>query len=152
MADEVGMTVLLVDDEPLILRSMAQALRGEGYEALAASTAREALALAQPSKAGAQRPRVDLLITDILMPTMSGHALVREMRKSRPDLTVLFISGSPVEPAESGAQSSGDAVLLKPFGLADLLGEVRKLIGPPTAPAALATLAAPASEQDLRSR
>jgi len=130
----VGLRILLVDDEPLILRSMAQVLRLEGYEAIAASTPAEALALATASLATASAepmPWFDLLITDILMPKMSGHVLAREVRLLVPSLVTLFISGSPVEPSDSSEyRQPTDAVLLKPFGLADLLGEVCRLIGP----------------------
>ena len=153
------MRILIVDDEPLILCGMAQALRGEGYETLAAASPAEALALvssAVVSSAVAEgRPTTcfDLLITDVHMPKMSGHALAKELRQRRATRVTLFISGSPVEPSELGEHGpSADSILLKPFGLTKLLGAVCDLIGPGSCLPRLAPLAAPSSEQNLGSR
>jgi len=155
----VGAKILIVDDEPLILCGMAQALRGEGYETLAASSAAEALALVSSAivssavAEGGLAARFDLLITDVHMPKMSGHALAKELRQQRPTLVTLFISGSPVEPSVVGEVGpSADSILLKPFGLTKLLDAVCDLIGPAGRLPRLAPLAAPSSEQNLGSR
>jgi CheY-like chemotaxis protein len=79
-------TVLLVDDEEVIRTTTAQMLSDMGYTVFEAATAKEALSQLKD-------PRIDLLVTDHLMPGMSGTELAREAQAMRPGLPILIISG-----------------------------------------------------------
>jgi CheY-like chemotaxis protein len=102
-------TVLLVDDEEIIRATTAQMLVDMGYEVVEASSAKEAqLHLADP--------RIDLLITDHLMPGMSGTEFARETQARRPGLPILIISGyADVEDVAPDLPR-----LMKPFRAAEL--------------------------------
>lgn len=81
-------TLLIVENESAIRNLLQMALRRSGYTVLAAESAREALEIVR-GHTGA----IDLLITDVVMPDMSGPELVRELSAIRPDTRTLFMSG-----------------------------------------------------------
>jgi CheY-like chemotaxis protein len=81
-------TILLVDDEPAVCHITGHMLEVHGFSVLYAESAHRALRLAE-EHAG----RIDLLVTDILMPDISGPTLAQQLRLHQPDLPVLFISG-----------------------------------------------------------
>jgi PAS domain S-box-containing protein len=109
-------TVLLVDDEELIRTSTAQMLADMGYTVIEMDSARDALAhLADP--------RIDLLITDHLMPGMSGTELAREAQAKRPSLPILIISGF----AEVEDIAPDLPRLMKPFRAAELAAGLASL-------------------------
>lgn len=114
-------TVLVVDDEPSLLSSVATALRRSGYEVFEAADGEAALAVAQ------QHP-IGVLVTDIVMPGIDGVALAATMRAAQPTLAVLFITGfAGGEPAR---RLPADAtVLRKPFRALDLVSSVERLAG-----------------------
>jgi nitrogen-specific signal transduction histidine kinase len=103
-------TALLVDDEDLVRMSTADMLMDLGYEVVEASSAEEALSLIS----GGLRP--DLLVTDHLMPGMSGVELARALRGDRPELPVLIVSGY----AEAESIAPEIPRLTKPFRNAEL--------------------------------
>jgi PAS domain S-box-containing protein len=103
-------TVLLVDDEELVRASTAEMLRDLGYLVVEAPTAEAALAMASGGLA------FDLLVSDHLMPGMSGSELARLLRASRPDLRVLIVSGY----AEAEGLAADLPRLTKPFRSAEL--------------------------------
>jgi two-component system cell cycle sensor histidine kinase/response regulator CckA len=113
-------TILLVDDEPALLRLMMSALTAEGYQVHQARNGVEAVALFD--REGAD---IDLLITDMQMPYVDGPQLVERLRARRQTLKVIGISGR-VAPL-----GGTDAFLAKPFARAELLAKVRELVGPP---------------------
>ncbi len=83
-------TVLLVDDDPALRKTLERSLSRWGYEVLTAANGGEALRVA------AQHPRrIDLLLTDIAMPGISGLDLAYQLGRDRPEAAVLFLSGSP---------------------------------------------------------
>jgi CheY-like chemotaxis protein len=82
-----SLTVLVVDDEPLISMSVCDMLEDLGHQAISACSAREALAILQ------EQPGIDLLITDQAMPQKTGTQLAREVLTLRPDLTVFLSTG-----------------------------------------------------------
>jgi PAS domain S-box-containing protein len=110
-------TVLLVDDEVLIRMSTADMLSEIGYEVLEAGSAEEALGLFD---GGA---RIDVLVTDHLMPGMTGGELAHMVRDRRPDLPVLIISGY----AETDGIPTTLPRLTKPFRQADLIAVVTQM-------------------------
>jgi two-component system cell cycle sensor histidine kinase/response regulator CckA len=79
-------SVLVLEDDDLVRDVVERTLRRLGYEVTGASRPTEAIALAREN-------RYDLLITDVVMPEMTGDALAREIRANRPDLPVVFMSG-----------------------------------------------------------
>ncbi len=81
-------TILLVEDEEAVRSFAARALRMRGYEVLEASGGEEALDIVRSRK-----DTIHLLITDVVMPNMDGPTLVREVKRLRPDMAVIFMSG-----------------------------------------------------------
>jgi CheY-like chemotaxis protein len=87
-APPAGTTILIVDDEESVLKLLRTILTHAGYAVIEAANGRQALEkLAQP-------PRVDLMITDIVMPEQEGLEMLRALRRQRPDLKVIAISGA----------------------------------------------------------
>lgn len=104
-------TVVLCDDEPAVLQVMQRALEDEEWELLAASSPAQALSIAQ-SHAG----DVHLLVTDVVMPGMTGVELAQSWRKCRPQTRIAFVSGySRGGLHASGEQAIDGAFLAKPF-------------------------------------
>lgn len=104
-------TVLLVEDEPLVRSATARVLLSAGLRVLEASTPDMAL------KLSAERPeKIDLLLTDVVLPTMNGRELADKVAKLRPRVRVLFMSGY-TDDAFSGDEllDAGAAFLAKPF-------------------------------------
>jgi CheY-like chemotaxis protein len=101
---------LMVDDEDLVRLSVADMLVDLGYEVLEASSAKEAWRMVQEGL------RPDLVVTDHLMPGMTGLELARALRSSQPDLPVVIVSGY----AEMEGVAPGFPRLTKPFRSADL--------------------------------
>ena len=117
-------TILLVEDEPGIRALVRKILRREHYAVLEAGSAEEAM-----NVAAAQEGRIDLLVTDVILPGMSGRDLAEGMRESLPDLKVLYVSGfTPDESVRAGAFPPGAKFLQKPFTLSALVGKVREAL------------------------
>jgi PAS domain S-box-containing protein len=117
-------TLLLVEDEPLILR-MAKRVLGElGYTVLSASDGYEALDVLARFAGD-----VHLLITDVVMPKMSGRELVARVSALRPDIRVLYSSGYPAdEIGEDGVLGDGINFLAKPYVPSKLADAVRDVL------------------------
>jgi two-component system cell cycle sensor histidine kinase/response regulator CckA len=119
-----GETVLVVDDEPVVLAMMTRSLREAGYEVLAAADGPSALALAQ----GHPGP-IHVLVTDLAMPGMRGRELARAMAKIVPAARVLFVSGFAGDEVERlGLLEAGRPFLSKPFAPELLVERVRDLL------------------------
>jgi nitrogen-specific signal transduction histidine kinase/ActR/RegA family two-component response regulator len=114
--------ILVVDDEPAVLGLLRQTLAGRGYLVTEARDAEEALALALASDEG-----FDLLVTDVVMPGLTGPQLARHMTEMFPGLAVLFISGYPGEThSERAAFGARAGYLPKPFTAEMLLRYARQ--------------------------
>jgi CheY-like chemotaxis protein len=117
-------TILLAEDEPQVRLPTVRSLTGLGYEVLVATNGAEALSLAS-----AHHGKIDLLVTDVVMPGMRGNELAAELRRLRPDLRVLYISGYAEDSASiERALAEGDSFLPKPFTVPDLARRVRALL------------------------
>ena len=122
-ASEPTKTLLVVDDDPVLLDLEVQILRQEGYTVLPAASATEALRLAVTT------PMIHLLITDLLMPEVDGLELTRRFRAVHPKTPVLMVSGSlPVLRARSEPDLDRFEFLAKPFEFNELLHKVRTLL------------------------
>jgi PAS domain S-box-containing protein len=119
-------TILVVEDEPAVLRLAATLLERLGYIVLAAGTPGEAVRLAQEHAA-----RIDLLITDVVMPEMNGRALARTLLSFNPDLRRLFMSGYTADViTHHGVLDPGVHFLQKPFSGSALAAAVRAALEP----------------------
>ncbi len=107
-------TILLVEDEDMVRAVAERALTRAGYTVVTASQGEEGL------ERFAQMEKVDLIISDVVMPTMDGPAMVRALRAKRPDLPVLFMSGYAEEQLRQSIDIDDVAFLPKPFSVAQL--------------------------------
>ena len=111
-------SVLVVDDEQSILTLAQHILEKNGYAIFTAASGGEALARFEQ-----HRSEIALVVTDIVMPGMSGAELARRLQQMQPGLPVLFMSGTEVSPAETRP------LLAKPFTPRELIDSVSALIG-----------------------
>jgi CheY-like chemotaxis protein len=119
--------VLLVEDEDNIREPAQEVLEGRGYTVLAAHDATEALGLAQDHPGP-----IHLLVTDVIMPGMSGSQLAERMASLRPEARVLYISGYPEDAIDHhGVSQIGPSFLQKPFPPGLLLSTVRSMLDSP---------------------
>ncbi|MDF2693030.1 MAG: sensory box histidine kinase/response regulator [Labilithrix sp.] len=119
-----GETVLVVEDSANVRKLVCAMLRGNGYQVLEARSAPDALALFEQ-----HRGTIDVLLTDVIMPQMSGRDLALRARGDYALSKILFMSGYDDEIiAHQGSLEPGTQLLKKPFLEADLLRSVRRVI------------------------
>ena len=122
-------TILLAEDEPSLRRLIGRVLRTQGYTILEAADGNEALALGQANGA-----KIQLLLTDVIMPGLSGKMLAEWITQVNPGVKVLFISGYINNAAVRGAMSkAGTFFLQKPFNPLTLAKKVREALEGPVA-------------------
>ena len=115
-------TILLVEDEEAVRSFAARALRMRGYNVLEADGGDKALEIVQ---GGAE---IHLIITDVVMPNMDGPTMVKHVKKLKPELPVIFMSGY-AEEAFRRDEGAGDIHFLpKPFGLKQLAAKVKDVL------------------------
>jgi two-component system, cell cycle sensor histidine kinase and response regulator CckA len=115
-------TVLLVEDDPSVRHITARILRRQGYVVVEASRPSEARAICETGD------QVDLLLTDLVMPEMTGVKLANELMLARPGLRVLYMTGyagAALSEAQSGMVKPEERVIQKPFTSDALLDRVR---------------------------
>jgi len=123
-SDLRGRRILVVDDEPGVLRLLQRVLETAGCRVLAAASAEEALMELEGSEGG-----LDLLVTDIVMPGKSGVELADEVRARLPGTAVLFVSAYTSDALrEQGIASLAAYLLQKPFTAEELLSQVRRTL------------------------
>ena len=118
-------TILFVEDEDSLRTVISDFLAESGYHMLTATNGRDALAIAT-----AHEGVIDLLLTDVIMPQMSGPELARKIRAMRPQMKVIFISGyseTILEPFD--VNDSGIALLQKPFTIRVLFAKLQEMFG-----------------------
>jgi CheY-like chemotaxis protein len=116
----------VVEDEALVRDVACRILGDHGYEVLAATDAAAALRICQEL----DRP-IDLLLTDVVMPGLSGPELVEQVRALRPGIPTLFMSGYPGDVLLRRSPTAGTEVVGKPFTATTLLEKVRSAVGQP---------------------
>lgn len=122
-----GQTILLVEDEVAVLDMGCEGLRYLGYNVITAHSPSEAIRLAE-SHADA----IDLLLTDVVMPEMSGRLLAEQLTSQQPALRVLYMSGHPADLiVRRGILQEGVHLLSKPFSLYDLACRVHDVLSSP---------------------
>ena len=118
----VSHTILAVDDDQLVLHLLEEVLRSAGYRVLTASGGWSAISAYESLNSP-----VHLLLTDVIMPDLTGPVLAERLRSRQPDLRVLFISGfHDADLVQRFAGDKGFSVLSKPFTVEGLLREVRQ--------------------------
>jgi PAS domain S-box-containing protein len=118
-------TILVVEDQPAVRTFTMAALRERGYHVIEASNGPEALAVA-----GRHPGKLDLLLTDVVMPGMNGKELSERLKELHPKVNVLFISGYSADViAHRGVLNPGVAFLNKPFSQEELAEKVRAVLG-----------------------
>ncbi len=117
-------TILLVEDEEAVRSFAARALKLRGYHVMEAAGGEEALEIVK------QRPgAIHLLITDVVMPNMDGPTLVRAVKRLRPDMAVIFMSGYAEEAFRRNDERAEELHFLpKPFGLKQLAAKVKDVL------------------------
>ena len=119
-------TILLVEDEELLRAGVQEVLEIQGYKVITAPDGEQALACLAAQT-------VDLIITDLVMPKMDGVDFVKQLRKIKPDLPVIVVSGSTRNIMQRYGIDSiqvpgANASLPKPFKSVDLIEQVRQLL------------------------
>jgi CheY-like chemotaxis protein len=117
-------TILLVEDEDEVRALAREVLERQGYTVLEASDGLRALRHLET-----EADRIDLVLTDVVMPRMSGRELVDRVRAIRAEMRVLYMSGYTEDAiVRHGVRDSSAVLLGKPFAPADLLGKVREVL------------------------
>jgi DNA-binding response OmpR family regulator len=116
--------VLLVEDDTAARRALEEFLAEDGHTVLTAGSGPDAERLFRTS-----RVPIDVVVTDMVLPRMSGPELIRRLRALRPGLKTLFMSGHTPETAHQQGGIGDAAFLQKPFEVGDLLGRIRDLLG-----------------------
>ncbi|MFN2640350.1 MAG: ATP-binding protein [Actinomycetota bacterium] len=118
-----GETVLVVEDNASMLELVSLTLSDKGYRVLAAANGSEAISIAEQSD-----PPIDLLLTDVVMPQMSGPELISYLHRARPDLPAICMSGYAESISDPGDAGEGVRFIGKPFTPEQLLALVRETL------------------------
>jgi two-component system, cell cycle sensor histidine kinase and response regulator CckA len=119
-----GRTILIVEDEPAVLEVTARILRRNGYQVQATASGSQALALAAEHD-------IDLLLTDQVMPEISGPELADLIRRIRPETAVLYMSGYSQDISGARRASAADLLVRKPFTEQTLLDGIQAALAAP---------------------
>lgn len=115
------MRILLVEDEPDLLRSLAQALREEGYAVDTAADGEEGLHKAENGE-------YDALVLDVMLPKLDGWQLLTRFRRSKKTPVLMLTARDASRDRVRGLDAGADDYVVKPFDLAELLARLRALI------------------------
>lgn len=115
--------LLIIDDNKEILDALYDFLSKKSYNIVSASNGLEGLKLIEN-----ERQRFDLVITDLIMPDISGVALISIIKKKYPDIRVIAITGWGEHPEALATEAEADYVLEKPFELSELEKLIKKLL------------------------
>jgi two-component system, cell cycle sensor histidine kinase and response regulator CckA len=116
-----GETVLIVEDDQVVLQAVSAMVDGIGYDVIEAEDGREALAVLDSDV------KIDILLTDVVMPGINGVELVRKASQSHPDLPVVMMTGHTLN-EEEAIEEQADAFLNKPLSLAELATALKSLV------------------------
>jgi len=119
-------TILLVEDEPFVLDATMRILRSAGFDVLAAVDAKEAKQLYEQHCS-----RIDLVMTDMVLPDRSGRQLAKELRSASPGVSILLTSGYGEAEGEAASLESGTHYLPKPYSRANLVEKIVEITGRP---------------------
>ncbi len=123
-------TVLLAEDEDAVRALMRRTLEERGYRVIEAVNGEDALRQSREYEG-----KIDLLLTDVVMPKLSGFKLAGLLRQSRPDTRTLYVSGYAYSGRHEGEMISAETFLAKPFSPDMLALKVRRVLGEPVSAA-----------------
>lgn len=111
--------ILIVEDDPSILRGIELNLQLEGYQTVSATDGRQGLQ-------AASEPGVDLIVLDIMLPHMNGYQVIRQLRRNGVGLPIILLSAKAAElDIVMGLDLGADDYVTKPFRVAELLARIR---------------------------
>ena len=116
--------LMIVDDNEELLSALASFFRSKDYEVQAARNGLDAIKLLEN-----ETEKFDLVITDLIMPHISGVWLISIIKKKNPDLQIIAITGWGMHPESLAEEASADRVLKKPFQLVEIEQVAKELIG-----------------------
>lgn len=114
-------TILVIEDDPDVLSILAKHLEHVGYEVKTASDGLEGLKALDSIG-------YDLIITDVVMPFVSGLGVVSTIKAKSPHIPVIVITGYGAEPESIAIEQKADLVLAKPIKAADLISHIKELL------------------------
>jgi len=121
-ADGGPVTVLIVDDEPMLTEMLSMALRFEGWETLTAGDGRTAVTRARET-------RPDVVVLDVMLPDMTGLEVLRKLHEQIPQLPVLLLTAKDsVEDRIAGLSAGGEDYVTKPFSIEEVILRLRALV------------------------
>jgi CheY-like chemotaxis protein len=123
MKDEQKKTILVIEDDPDVLSVIIKYLKQLGYKVITATDGMEGLKKLDSDK-------FDLVITDIVMPYVSGVGVVTAAKKKKPHIPVIAITGYGKEPEAAAVEKNADLVLAKPVKMAVLKDYIAQLLSP----------------------
>jgi len=115
-------TIFIIEDDNHVLSMMKNYFEYSGYNIITASNGLDGLKLLKSEN-------YDLVITDIVMPYVSGLGIISVIKERSPDLPVIAITGYGKNPERLAAEKKADVVLRKPFEMEKLIDHVEKLLG-----------------------
>jgi DNA-binding NtrC family response regulator len=122
MGNKQEKTILVIEDDPDVLAMLIKHLKHQGFDVV---TAKDGMQGLKKLKAGGY----DLVITDIVMPYVSGTGLVTALKESKPHIPVIAITGYGEEPEAVATEKKADLVLSKPVKMAHLKEHISRLLG-----------------------
>jgi DNA-binding response OmpR family regulator len=124
---QYGTTILVIDDDASILNMSARVLHKEGYHVLVAADASEAMRVSDEHPSA-----IDLLLTDVMLPSGNGMAVARALLKKRPNTPILYMSGFHADAIQAVQAEGGPngGFLEKPFSAHVLADRVRGIVAP----------------------
>jgi two-component system, cell cycle sensor histidine kinase and response regulator CckA len=117
-------TILLVEDEELLRRTVVRGLAQLGYDLLVAADGEEALEVAAE-----HHGPIDVLVTDLVMPGIGGAGLAAELLRTRPETKVIYVSGHTAEMVERRVGGEPGSFLAKPYTVETLVAKIRAAAG-----------------------
>ena len=119
-----GKTILLIDDEELVINISEMMLKKLGYKVLKSHNGYEGIQLFEANKTG-----IDLIISDLEMPKMNGNEVLRRLREIDPEIKVMLSSGSLVDKDEQNIINKGfNGLLKKPYNMKTLCEKMSEIL------------------------
>ena len=124
MMEEKGKTILVIEDDPDVLSMIVKHLKHVGFNVV---TAKDGMQGLKEVKSGGY----DLVVTDIVIPYVSGTGLVTALKESKPHIPVIAITGFGEEPEAVATEKKADLVLSKPVKMSELKDHIMRLLSLP---------------------
>jgi DNA-binding response OmpR family regulator len=121
MEEQKRKTILVIEDDPDVLSMIVKHLKHQGFDVV---TAKDGMQGLKKLKAGGY----DLVITDIVMPYVSGTGLVTALKESKPHIPIIAITGYGEEPEAVATEKKADLVLSKPVMMSELKDHIARLL------------------------